>query len=129
LSIADSSRGARFSDNAVKSRTSENSTLIVRLSPSIVNRSPLARICLTRSGGTYSPNRSASARVSSASRRKPEIRLETRRSASIASAGAIAMTAFSRNQKNSATPTTAAAIAAIPTTLATGDATEARTRR
>ena len=99
---------------------SENSTVISRLSPSSEKRWPLARIWATRSGGTYSPNISASVRVSRASRRNPDSRFARRSSDSITRAGATATTARWLDQRYDATPTTAAASTRIPAAPASG---------
>ena len=85
---ADSSRGGSRSDSVVKSRTSEKSTVSSRLSPSIEKRSPVSRICATRSRGTYSPNMSDSLRIARDSRRKPPARFHISSASSMSSVAA-----------------------------------------
>ena len=90
--MAESERGARFSESAVKLRTSQNRTVSSRLSPSMLKRSPDSRICATRSGGTYSPNIVDSFRIAAPSRRNPASMFHAKSTASMSSVVATGIT-------------------------------------
>ena len=92
MSIAESSRGGSFSDSDVKLRTSENNTVSLRLTPSMLNGWPDSRICATRAGGTYSPNMLESLRIAAPSRRKPASMFQAKSTASMSSVAAIGIT-------------------------------------